>query len=349
MGEWEEFMLDIYKDKKIFITGASGFKGTWLTSMLLYLGAEVKGYSLVPNEVRNHFELLNNNFEHNFHDIKDLNALSHSIHSFNPDLIIHMAAQPLVRQSYIDPYGTFETNIIGSMNIFEACDYVDSILGIINVTTDKVYLNLEKSTGYKESDSLWGHDPYSASKVCSEQITSCYRNIRDYIITSARAGNVLGGGDWSEDRIIPDIIRSTVRNKKVVIRNSNSVRPWQHVLDVLYGYLLIGERILNKDPLMNSSFNFGPDNDNLASVLSIVNTSKTYWDKIDYITDINKDSFHETSILTLNSDKAKDILKWKPKYNVEKTIEKTITWYKEFYYNNNLITYDQIEDYFGEM
>ena len=346
---------NIYKDKKVFITGHTGFKGSWLVFWLKNIGAEVLGYSLEPPTKPNHYELLNLDIYSVIGDIRDRDKLFSVVKDFKPDIVFHLAAQPLVRYSYKNPLETLETNIIGTANVFEACKNAETIKAIVNITSDKCYENKEWVWGYRENDPMGGYDPYSASKGCSELITSSYRNSffnpKDYgkkhntLLASVRAGNVIGGGDWSEDRLIPDIVKATEQKKKVFIRNPKATRPWQHVLEPLSGYLLIGQKLLEGKKEFADGWNFGPNDENIISVEEIVKLSKKYWDEIYY--EINTDllDLHEAMLLKLDCSKAHYYLNWKPIWDIDKTLEKTISWYKHFYTNKEILTNQDLEEY----
>ena len=350
----ENLFDSIYKGKKVLITGNTGFKGSWLTYWLVKMGANVKGISLKEKTTPNHFSLLNLDIETDFMDINNFNELEKSINNFKPEIIFHLAAQPLVRKSYFNPLETLNTNIIGTANIFEISKKLKSLRAIVNVTTDKCYLNKEINTGYIETDALGGYDPYSASKACSEIITSSYRNSffnqKDYnkshsvLIASARAGNVIGGGDWSEDRLIPDLIKASSNNKKTIIRSPKSIRPWQHVLEPLTGYLLIGNKLLLKDKIFADSWNLGPSKNEFNSVAEVVNIAKKHWGKINFEFQENKD-LHEAKLLKLNSNKAYNLLNWKSIWKLEEAVEKTVLWCKEFEEKNIISTEIQLEEY----
>jgi len=340
-------MFEIYKGKRVFITGASGIKGTWLTSMLLELGAFVKGYSLHPQaNPFSHFHLLRNDFEHEYADIRNFDQLQTSIRRFSPDFVFHLAAMPIVRKSYEIPVLTYKTNIIGTVNVLEACRYVDSIRSLCLITTDKVYKDQERNEGYFESDVVGGFDPYSCSKACCELIIDSYRNSfykeKEIFISSCRAGNIIAGGDYASDRIIPDIVRATIENQDVIIRSPDAVRPFQHVLDCLTGYLLLGEEMYRGVRDLCGAYNFGPDE--TITILELAIKAQTEWDKITIDVQRNN-TLHETKILRLNSDKAKTHLGWRPQYSIDQAISKTVEWYREFHENRNVITYKQIKEY----
>lgn len=344
----------IYKNKRVLITGNTGFKGTWLTYWLLKMGAVIKGVSLEPNTKPNHFSLLNLDIETDFVNITDYDSLKKSITKFEPEIIFHLAAQPLVRYSYNHPIETLNTNIIGTANIFEVSRNLKNLRAIVNITTDKCYENKESNYGYKEIDPLGGYDPYSASKACSEIITSSYRNsyfnTLDYnkkhtvLIASARAGNVIGGGDWSDDRLIPDIVKAANNNSKSIIRSPNSVRPWQHVLEPLTGYLLLGQKLLQNKTEFADAWNFGPSENEFCSVEEVISIAQKHWKKIKYeVQDTSE--LHEAKLLKLDSSKANEFLNWKSIWKLDEAVEKTIIWYRDFNEGNIVLTKTQINDY----
>ena len=347
----------IYKNKRVLVTGNTGFKGTWLTYWLLKMGAIVKGLSLEPNTKPNHFSLLNLDIETDFISINNFSKLKKSINNFKPEIIFHLAAQPLVRYSYNHPIETLNTNIIGTANIFEVSKNLKPLRAIVNITTDKCYENKEINYGYKETDPLGGFDPYSASKACSEIVTSSYRNsyfnISEYnkkhtvLIASARAGNVIGGGDWSEDRLIPDIIKAAHNNSKSIIRSPNSVRPWQHVLEPLTGYLLLGQKLLQGEKKFADAWNFGPSENEFCSVEEVLKIANKYWRKIKYEIQTNS-ALHEAKLLKLDSSKANKSLKWKSTWKIEEAIEKTIIWYRNLDEDNVVLTKNQINEYVSQ-
>jgi CDP-glucose 4,6-dehydratase len=351
--------LNIYKGKKVFLTGHTGFKGSWMAYWLQYLGAEVVGYSLQPNTKPNHFELLELEMDSHFNNICDLEKLQKAIIVSNPDIIFHLAAQPLVRYSYQHPIETFQTNVIGTANVLEAARNCESVKAIIVITTDKCYENLEQHKGYVETDKMGGFDPYSSSKGCAELVVNSYRNsffnLKDFntkhqtLLASARAGNVIGGGDWSLDRLIPDLIKGALIGKNTLIRYPKSTRPWQHVLDPIFGYLMLGEKLLNSKIDFASAWNFGPEENEILSVEQVLEFSKNIWNKINFeFESVNKHP-HEAGLLSLNIDKAKNILGWSPNWNNVKSITKTIEWYKEFYTSKKLNTDSDLKNYMNEI
>ncbi|CAN2039937.1 CDP-glucose 4,6-dehydratase [Candidatus Magnetomoraceae bacterium gMMP-15] len=340
---------NIYKDKKVLITGHTGFKGSWLSHYLVMLGANVVGYSLSPPTHPNHYDLLGLDIESFIGDIKNFDNLLSFIKKHQPDIIFHLAAQSLVRYSYINPFDTFETNIMGTVNLFEVCRQIPNIKVIINVTSDKCYENKEWLWGYRENDQIGGSDPYSCSKACSELITKSYRKSffsqDNILVASVRAGNVIGGGDWAEDRIIPDIVKAAINKQSVIIRNPRAVRPWQHVLDPLTGYLRLGELLLEKKENFADAWNFGPDTNDVTSVYDLVSSMKRYWNKVIYRLADKNDEFIETNHLILDSTKARVKLHWKPLWNFDTSILKTIQWYVSYYEHDRVITKEQIENY----
>ena len=348
-----------WKNKKIFITGHTGFKGTWLLLSLIEMGAEILGYSLEADKdslYKSVEKKITNKFTHNVSNILDLESLKASINNFQPDIIIHLAAQALVRRSYKSPLLTWETNLMGSLNILEASKALKHKCSIIMITTDKVYKNNEWVYGYRENDELGGHDPYSASKAATEIAIKSWRSSffndishQNIKISSARSGNVIGGGDWAEDRIIPDIVNALSERKKISIRNPSASRPWLHVLEPLNGYLKLAEAIHKGiDSTNYEAFNFGPNISDNKTVLELVKeVLKSWpgdWEKI-----INNNNFHEATNLHLQNEKAYKLLGWKPKWNFEKTVYETISWYKKV--KNGEDAYESckenIEDYFS--
>jgi CDP-glucose 4,6-dehydratase len=349
---------DIYRQKKVFVTGHTGFKGSWLVLWLVHLGANVVGYSLKPSTQPNHFDVIALNLESILDDIRHTRRVCQSIESFRPDIVFHLAAQSLVRKSYRDPVETFETNVIGTVNIFEACRKIDSVRAIVNITSDKCYENQEWIWGYRESDPLGGHDPYSASKGCAELVTASYREsyfpLNEYrkthqtLVVSVRAGNVVGGGDWGEDRLVPDIMRAASQNKKAIIRNPEATRPWQHVLEPLAGYLLLGQRLLEGKKEFSGAWNFGPDDDGHKNVLSVVEELKIHWDSIDFKIVSDQKHPHEARLLKLDCSKARAELGWRPVWNSSTTFAKAARWYREFYGSCMVLSHQDLADYISD-
>jgi CDP-glucose 4,6-dehydratase len=330
-----------YRGKKIFLTGHTGFKGSWLLKTLNLLGAEVMGYALEPNTPDDLFNLIDGNVLCNsiIADLRDKKRLEQEIISFQPDFIFHLAAQPLVRLSYDIPAETFEVNVIGTANVLDSFKKIKKKCCAVLITTDKVYHNNEWIYPYRENDRLGGYDPYSASKACTELLIDSYRNsffntneydIHQKSISVARAGNVIGGGDWSKDRLIPDIVRSLIHYKPITIRNPLSVRPWQHVLEPIIGYLTLG-MYLSTDPIKYSqAYNFGPKAEDALSVKQMLDLVIETWGSGTYQVEKNIGQPHEAGLLKLDISKVADQLNWQPKMNAKKTVEFTLGWYRKF-------------------
>jgi CDP-glucose 4,6-dehydratase len=329
-------VLNFYKEKKIFITGHTGFKGAWLTHLLLENGAKVKGFSKSPNTTPSLFDLLNlsTKIDSCLEDINDYSILEKEILEFQPDFIFHMAAQPLVRYSYLNSVETHQTNIIGTANVLEISRKVKNKCIIVCITTDKVYKNKEWEYPYTEKDELGGYDPYSSSKAATELIISSYResyfkqsNIQ---VASARAGNVIGGGDWSLDRLVPDLVKSVEAKQKLILRNPNSIRPWQHVLDPLFAYLKLGMLMSISEDKFDQPWNFGPKNNQEKSVLDVVKIFyETYELPLNYEIN-NLGQPHEAGILKLDISKASKFMNWIPIFDTRMAIQRTALWYKLF-------------------
>lgn len=348
--------LSYYKDKKIFITGHTGFKGSWLLACLKEAGAIMKGYALAP-EYPGLFDLLQPKGvgESIIADIRDKERLKKEVLSFRPDFIFHLAAQPLVRRSYKIPAETFEINVTGTANLLEGVSQLSNNCTVIVITTDKVYENKEKDILYKEGDRLGGYDPYSASKACTELVVSSFRdsffninkfNLHHKALASARAGNVIGGGDYSKDRIIPDIVRFLTKGLTISVRNPFAVRPWQHVLEPLSGYLKLG-MLLDKEPAMFAkAYNFGPLPGDHLSVKQLVEESISSWGSGNWKDDSDPGQVHEAGLLKLDIGLAEKELGWKPKLSAEKAIQWTIDWYKQPQEEKLDFSFKQISEYF---
>jgi len=349
-----EIMLDFYKNKKIFVTGHTGFKGAWLCRILVQADAEVTGYALEPptkpalyNQIKTEKDI------HSIiSDIRNRDALAEAIQESKPDIVFHLAAQPIVRLSYREPVLTYETNVMGTVNILEAVRHTPSIKSFVNVTTDKVYENKEWHWGYRENESLCGFDPYSNSKSCSELITYSYRNsfFGDKCapaISTARSGNVIGGGDYSDDRIIPDCVRAVAAGKDIIVRNPGSVRPYQHVLDCLSGYLLLAEKQYT-DKNIEGNYNFGPDDESCISTGALAELfCKAWGGNINWTTQENNGP-HEANFLKLDCSKAKAVLGWKPRWDIKTAVEKTVEFAKTQIDDERAACIDrQIGEYFG--
>lgn len=345
-------LVNFFKDKRILITGNTGFKGSWLSQILLTFGSKIMGYSIDVPTVPSLFNSLNldKEFKTIKGDISDYKDLKQTIVSFKPEIVFHMAAQSLVYDGYKDPLGTFKTNVLGTANLLESCRD-SSVSYIVNVTSDKCYLN-DGDEELLETNPLGGYDPYSSSKACAELVTLAYDKSffdKDKLrIVSVRAGNVVGGGDWSSNRLLPDCIKNLHNNEKIVIRNPSHSRPWQHVLDPLYGYLKLCY-MLSMDVGYKGPWNFGPSKDDVIDVESVVNKVCDLWPNSAGWTVNGDNSFDESKLIMLNSSKANIELVWNPKYNIDVTLEKTVNWYLTFYKENKIIknfTINQIKDYF---
>ncbi len=327
-------MIDrkFWKNKKIFLTGHTGFKGSWLTILLLELGARVTGYSLGIPTRPSLFELcsLKSGINNITGDVRDLKKLNRAVVSAGPDIVIHMAAQPLVIDSYKDPVGTYTTNILGTVNMLEAVRGMGMVKAVLNVTTDKCYENPERNRPFKEGEPLGGFDPYSSSKACSEIVTSAYKRSYGIPVATARSGNVIGGGDWGKDRLVPDIIRAATSRKELLVRNPGSTRPWQHVLDALCGYLILIQKLSGDPERYAAPWNFGPDKKDEKDVEWIVGQMSSDLDgRLHYSTD-KRSAPHEAHYLSLDSSKARKMLGWKPKWAIRTAVEKTSDWYLSY-------------------
>lgn len=350
---------NIYRNKKVFITGHTGFKGSWLSIWLQTLGAKVCGYSLKPNTNPSMYRELDieNKIEKSIiGNILDYEKLEDSINDFQPEIIFHLAAQPIVRLSYKEPKLTYETNVIGTLNVLEVARKCKSVKAFVNVTTDKCYENKEIARGYKEDEPMGGYDMYSSSKGCVEIMSSSYR--RSFLqeedsmsMATARAGNVIGGGDWAEDRLIPDCIRYINQNKAIEIRNPIAVRPWQHVLEPLSGYLLLGQKLLETGKDYAEGFNFGPNEESVLKVSEVAQKIIDNYNKGEVIVH-KKDNLHEANLLMLNIEKSKTVLNWTPTYTANEAIKETVEWYKHFYAKDTDMyqyTIQQIKNYSSKM
>lgn len=322
-----------WKNKKVFLTGHTGFKGSWTSLWLLKMGAQLTGYSLAPSTDPSLFDELGIAKDMNsiIGDIRNPDQLKAAVAEARPEIVIHMAAQPLVRYSYKHPVETYMTNVMGTVHLFEAARSSGTVKTIVNVTSDKCYENQERKEGYKEHDPMGGYDPYSNSKGCSELVTSAYRrsffNAENIRLGSGRAGNVIGGGDWSQDRLIPDIIRAVLKNETVVIRSPKSTRPWQHVLEPVYGYLLLAEKMYTEGQKFADGFNFGPSQADHCNVENILIKMNHLWaGKVKYEIVSSDQNPHEAHLLSLDCAKAEKELGWKARWNLDQALAATIEW-----------------------
>lgn len=327
------FDLDFYKGKKVFVTGHTGFKGSWLCYILSMFGAEVTGYSLAPAEPLNLYDIaeIGKRVNSIIGDIRDLSSLSMAFNEIKPEIVFHLAAQPIVRESYNDPVYTYETNVMGTVNILECVRGSDSVRSLVNVTTDKVYLNKEWEWGYRETDELNGYDPYSNSKSCSELVTSAYINSflneKGIAASTVRAGNVIGGGDFAKDRIIPDCIRAAINKENINVRNPFSTRPYQHVLEPLYVYMMIAAaQYSNKN--IAGCYNVGPDDSDCIRTGELVDIFIKYWGENIYRISSMRNGPHEANFLKLDCSKLKNTFNWKPHWGINDAVSATVEWTK---------------------
>lgn len=334
-----EYLKSKYRGKSVFVTGHTGFKGGWLTETLHLLGARITGYSLFPYYDNNLYELLSLRSKCTSYlaDIRYYKPMAEKLKAAKPDYVFHLAAQPLVRLSYSEPLDTYGSNVMGTANILEAIRNLGHGVKGVMITTDKVYENNEAGASFKESDKLAGYDPYSASKAACEIVIDSY--VKSYFnkekiaehgvaISSCRAGNVIGGGDWATDRLMPDIINSIKENKAIHIRNPNAIRPWQHVLESVFGYLLLGAKMDDDAVKYAGAYNIGPEDSDILKVSEVVDKAIKIWGSGKYTTAKNVNAPHEAGILKLNCDKLKSEVGWKPVFNVDEAVEQTIEWYK---------------------
>ena len=343
---------DCYRGSRVLITGHTGFKGSWLAFWLNELGADVSGISLDPDTQPNHWDQLNLAIGDQRLDIRNADRVNAAVEKIRPEFVFHLAAQPLVRRSYRDPIENWSSNVMGTAHILEACRHVDSVKAIVAVTTDKIYANEEKTQGYRESDPLGGHDPYSASKAACELLIDSYRkaffsNKDRPLLASARAGNVIGGGDWAEDRLIPDLVRSVTESELLLIRSPHATRPWQHVLECLAGYLLLGQRLLEKRQEFAEAWNFGPRSEANRTVGEILNALQTHWPDLKW-EETNSPQPHEATLLYLNNQKANEKLDWRPIWSLDQTLQATADWYRIFYEQGVTSTGEHLANYVSD-
>lgn len=346
--------LDFYKGKKVLITGHTGFKGSWLCQILLNLGADICGIGLKPNTNPSLFELLNleDKIDNNYVDIRNYDEVKNIFDRFRPDIVLHLAAQPIVIESYKEPRYTYDVNVMGTVNICECVRLSDCVKSFVNVTTDKVYENVEDFNHYyKEDEKLNGFDPYSNSKSCSELVTQSY--IKSFFdetnvaVSTCRAGNVIGGGDFADNRIIPDCVRATIAGKDIEVRNPNSFRPYQHVLEADFFYLMLAMKQYENKKYAGH-YNIGPNDEDCISTGELVDLFIRYWPEASY-KHVNVNGPHEANFLKLDSSKARKIFEWSPKWDAQHAVEKSVEWYKAYSENKDLveITDRQIKEYMG--
>ncbi|MDR2775961.1 MAG: CDP-glucose 4,6-dehydratase [Tannerella sp.] len=353
--------FSLYKGKKIFVTGHTGFKGSWLCLLLHELGAEVYGYALNPPTIPSLYEVakVDEIVTSHIADVRDFNTLSDTLSAIRPDIVFHLAAQPLVRDSYKNPVDTYDINVMGTVNLLEAVRHTKSIRAVVNVTTDKCYENREWLWGYRENEPMGGYDPYSNSKSCSELVTSSFRrsffNPADYgkthrlALASARAGNVIGGGDWAEDRLIPDFIRAIGHGERVKIRNPHAIRPWQYVLEPLSGYLALGAKLYTEGATFAEGWNFGPNDSDTKTVEWIADKICEVWGENAFYEIDPHPQPHEATYLKLDCSKAKSRLGWYPKWHIDTAINRIVEWTKAYQQGADMRSYcnEQIREYFS--
>ena len=347
---------DFWQGKRVFLTGHTGFKGSWLSLWLASLGAEVKGYALNPPTSPSLFNeaKVSSIIDSQIGDIRDQDTLHESVIGFSPDILIHMAAQPLVRYSYDAPIETYEVNVIGTAKVLEVARSCPNLKAIVNITTDKCYENDGRAEGYKENDPMGGYDPYSSSKGCAELVASSYR--RSFFqdqgvgLASVRAGNVIGGGDWADDRLIPDILRSFEKKEPVIIRNPKSTRPWQHALEPLSGYLILAQKLYKNQNKYAGGWNFGPNEQDVKPVDWILDKMIAKWPNSSWKLD-KKFNSYEADFLQLNISKAKSKLGWKPTWGLSYTLEKIIIWHRAWHNKEDMqaICLAEIVEYAGNL
>lgn len=356
-------LFDFYRDKKVLVTGHTGFKGAWMVKVLMMAGADITGYSLTPPTEPNLFEMLTKTrniadkgtLSSVIGDVRDIKHLKQSFDEAQPEIVIHMAAQPIVRQSYVDPVGTYETNVLGTVNVLECCRQTSSVKSVINVTTDKVYRNMEREEGYKEEEELCGYDPYSNSKSCSELVTDSYRNSflneKNIAVSTMRAGNVIGGGDFASDRIIPDCVRACENNEDIIVRNPYSTRPYQHVLEPVVCYLKMAAKQY-MDFEIAGAYNIGPNDADAVTTGTITTMFCDKWNELDAdrsIKWVNKSDNgpHEATYLKLDCAKIRLKTGWEPKWNIDEAMDKVVEWYYAYVSKNDVIevTEKQIKEY----
>jgi CDP-glucose 4,6-dehydratase len=350
--------VGFWKSRKVFVTGHTGFKGGWLSLWLLSMGAEVCGYSLAPSTKPSLYASLGleKEMQSIIGDIRDAELLERALGSFAPEIVIHMAAQPLVRYSYDDPIETFSTNVMGTVHLLDAIRRTPQVRAVVSVTSDKCYENREWVWPYREDEAMGGHDPYSSSKGCAELVTAAYRSSyfspekyseHEVAIASGRAGNVIGGGDWAPDRIVPDMVRAFTAGDAVTVRNPNAVRPWQHVLEPVAGYLTLAEQLIAKGTAVSGGWNFGPSESDSRPVQYLVSEIARMWGDGAQWEIAKEAGVHEAHFLSLDSSKARTYLGWRPRWTIHEALQKTVDWYREFYHHGDAraITLRQIGEF----
>jgi CDP-glucose 4,6-dehydratase len=343
------YFNDAYRGRRVLVTGHTGFKGSWLSLWLTDLGAEVFGVSLSPPTAPNHWDLLRLAIPDHRLDIRDTSGVLKIVRQVQPDIVFHLAAQSLVRRSYNDPLGTWSTNVTGTVNLLEACRQISSLKAIVVVTSDKSYANRGSNQPYRETDCLGGHDLYSASKAATEIVTASYRSSffeqpDSPLVATARAGNVIGGGDWSEDRLVPDLVRAIADKRTLEIRSPSATRPWQHVLEPLSGYLLLGQELLQGNRGCAGAWNFGPEAEASRTVADVLSSMAVFWPQLSWHVTSGSQP-HEAQFLSLDSSQARQTLAWRPIWSFDATIENTAYWYRRFLETGAVETRSQLNQY----
>jgi len=338
-----------YRGRRVLVTGHTGFKGSWLALWLTELGAKVTGIALAPDTDPNHWSLLGLEMTDHRHDVRDAEEVARIVSACRPEIIFHLAAQPLVRRSYRDPLETWSTNVMGTVNLLEAARLAGGVRAIVTITTDKCYENREWPWGYRENDALGGHDPYSASKAAAEIAAASYRSAYFHgedapLLATARAGNVIGGGDWSEDRLIPDLVRAVAAGRSLEIRSPQATRPWQHVLESLSGYLLLGQRLLEGQKEFGQAWNFGPEPDGNRTVAEVLTRMQEHWPELAWHTTALPQP-HEANLLYLDSAKARSRLGWQPVWALPEALAATAAWYRDHLASGRVSSREQLAAY----
>lgn len=340
---------DVYNGKRVLVTGHSGFKGSWLAMWLRRLGAEVCGIALPPETEVSHYNLLKPELRSEWCDLRDAEHVAGIVRDFRPEIVFHLAAQPLVRKSYAEPALTFAVNVGGMVNLLEALRSTGGTRAIVIVTSDKCYRNDESPRGHREEDPLGGYDPYSASKACQELLAASYRDSffarGGTLLATARAGNVIGGGDWAADRLIPDLVRAAARGECEPLRSPDAVRPWQHVLEPLGGYLLLGQRLFEGETQVATGWNFGPAENDALTVGEVAAQMKRFWPRVEFRFAPQPDAPHETKLLQLNCAKAERELHWHGVWSAGEAIRRTAEWYRDFYETGAVDTAADLDGY----
>lgn len=337
-----ENLVEAYKGKRVLVTGHTGFKGSWLCEWLTKLGAEVYGMSRIPHTEPNHYDILSLPSKLKDEVFGDIQGECGMITAWKPDIIFHLAANAIVAKTFTEPLATFESNVMGAVHLLDVCRLMDKPPAIVMITTDKVYANKEWGWGYRENDELGGLDPYSASKVCVEHVIECYRSQFLPMIATARAGNVIGGGDWAYARLIPDIVRATKSGGTTEIHTPNATRPWQHVLEPLYGYLLLGIKLMNGEKEFATNWNFGPVGE--MTVLQVLELAKQAWPEVKYVVKEQETHPSMVQLLKIDSTEARKKLEWKPQWTMQSAVLMAMLWYKHFY-DGIVLTDMQIDQY----